>query len=119
MKIIIIEKLYPKIGHVNESIGYIENISLTISKWIQKDVTMHPPINILVNFNDSIEKNIKLQNIKLEDLLKNVILIIPILRNFQYHHHILESNTSKIFTINRYQLPIALAFCFTNFKTQR
>jgi hypothetical protein len=77
---------------------------------------MHPPINILVNFNDSIEKNIKLQNIKPKNLLKNVIPIIPISRNFQYHHHILESNTSETFTINRYQLPIAPAFCPTTSK---
>ncbi len=79
---------------------------------------MHPPVNVLANFNDFIEKNIKLQNIKLEGLPKNVIPIIPISRNFQYHHHILELNTSKTFTINRYQLPIALAFQLTNFKAQ-
>jgi len=30
----------------------------------------------------------------------------------------LESNTSKTFTINRYQLPIAPTFCLTNFKAQ-
>jgi hypothetical protein len=41
-------------------------------------------------------------NIELEGLPKNVIPIIPISRNFQYHHHILESNTSKTFTINIY-----------------
>jgi hypothetical protein len=27
---------YPKLGIVNRSIGYIRNISLTDSKWIQK-----------------------------------------------------------------------------------
>jgi hypothetical protein len=32
MKIIITKNLYPKLGHVNESSGYIENISLTNSK---------------------------------------------------------------------------------------
>jgi hypothetical protein len=102
MKIIIIEILYPKLGIVNGNIGYIENISLTYSEWIQKDVTIYPPINVLVNFNDFIKKNIKLQNIKLESLPTNVIAIIPISTNFQYHHHILESNTFKTFTINRY-----------------
>jgi len=76
------------------------------------------PINVLVNFNDFIEKNIRLQNIKLQGLPKNVISIISILRNFQYHYHILESNTSKTFIINRYQLPIALAFCLIDFKAQ-
>ncbi len=79
---------------------------------------MHPPINVLVNFNDFIEKNIKLQKIKLEGLFKNVIPIRFISRNFQYHRHILELNTSKTCTINRYQLPLALAFCLTNFKAQ-
>jgi hypothetical protein len=102
LKIIIIKNLYPILRIVNRSIGYIENISLIDSKWIQQNVTMHPPINVLINFNDFVEKNIRLQNIKLEGLPKNVIPIISILRNFQYHHHILESNTSKTFIINRY-----------------
>jgi hypothetical protein len=79
---------------------------------------MHSPINVLVNFNDFIEKNIKLQNIKLKGLFKNVVPIIPISMNFQYHHHILKSNTSKTFTINRHQLPLAPTFCFTDFETQ-
>jgi ATP-dependent exoDNAse (exonuclease V) alpha subunit len=118
MKIIIIENIYSKFIIVNGSIKYVENLSFTNSKWIQRDITMHPPINVLVNFNNFIEKNIKLQNIKLEGLLKNVIPIIPISRNLQYHHHILESNTSKTFTINRYQLSIAPTFSLTNFKTQ-
>jgi hypothetical protein len=34
MKIIIIEDLYSKLGIVNRSLGYIENISLTYLKWI-------------------------------------------------------------------------------------
>jgi hypothetical protein len=117
-KVIITKNLYLKLKIVNGSIRYIENISFIDSKLIQRDITMHPPINLLVNFNDFIEKNIKLQNIKLESLPKNVISIIPISRNFQYHHHILESTTSKTFTINKYQLPIAVAFCLTNFKAQ-
>jgi hypothetical protein len=83
MNIIIIENLYPKLGIVNGNVGYIENISLTYLEWIQKDITMYPPINVLVNFNDFIKKNIKLQNIKLESLPKNVIPIIPISTKFQ------------------------------------
>jgi hypothetical protein len=47
-----------------------KKISFVDFEWIQKDVTMHPPVNVLVNFNDFIEKNKKLQNIKLESLLK-------------------------------------------------
>jgi hypothetical protein len=116
MKIIIIENLYPKFEIVNESIGYIENMSFTNSKWIHKDVTMYPPINVFVNFNDFIEKNIKLQNVKLEGLPKNVIPIIPISRNFQYHHHILELNTSKTFIINNAN---CLSFLFHRFQSIR
>jgi hypothetical protein len=98
MKIIIIRILYPKFGIVIESIKYIKNISFKYSKWILKNITMHPTINVLVNFNDFIiKKNLKLQNLKLEGLPKNVIPIIPISRNFQYHHHILESNTSNVY----------------------
>jgi hypothetical protein len=96
-----------------------KKISFVDFEWIQKDVTMHPPVNVLVNFNNFIEKNKKLQNKKLESLLKNAIPIIPISKNFQYHHHILESNTFKTFTINRYQLPLALTFCLIDFKSQR
>jgi hypothetical protein len=114
----ITKKLYSKLRIINESISYIKNISFTNFEWIQKDVTMHPPINILIDFSDFIENNIKLQNIKLEGFPKNIIPIILILNNFQYHHHILESNTSKTFIINRYQLPLAPTFWFKNFKTQ-
>jgi hypothetical protein len=49
MKVIIIKNLYPKLGIVNGTIGYVENISLTKSHWIQCDEMMHPPINILVD----------------------------------------------------------------------
>jgi hypothetical protein len=52
MKIIIIESLYLKLRVVNGSIGYIKKISLVDVKWIHKDITLHTPINILVNFND-------------------------------------------------------------------
>jgi ATP-dependent exoDNAse (exonuclease V) alpha subunit len=54
MKVIITENLYPKLGIVNGTIGYVENISLTKSHWIQRDEMMHPPINILVDFNEII-----------------------------------------------------------------
>jgi hypothetical protein len=56
MKIIIIENVYPKLGIVNANIGYIKNTSFIDVKWIQKDITMHPPMNILINFNDFIKK---------------------------------------------------------------
>ncbi len=80
---------------------------------------MHSSINVLVNFNEFINKHINLQNITLDELPTNVIPIAPISKNFQYNHYILESNTSKNFTINRYQLPLAPTFCFTKFKVQR
>jgi hypothetical protein len=80
---------------------------------------MHSPINVLVNFNEFINKHINLQNITLDELPTNVIPIAPILKSFQYNHYIPKSNTSKNFTINRYQLLLAPTFCFTNFKAQR
>ncbi len=43
---------------------------LTNFEWIQKIVPIHPPLNVLINFNDFIEKKLKLQNIKLEGLPK-------------------------------------------------
>jgi hypothetical protein len=49
MKVIITKKLYHELGIVNRSIRYIENIFFINFEWIQKDVTMHPPINVLVN----------------------------------------------------------------------
>ncbi len=54
----------------------------------------------------------------LEGLPKNVIPIVLIFITFQHHHQILESNASKTFNINRYQLPLAHAFCLTYFKSQ-
>ncbi len=37
---------------------------------------MHPPINILINFNDFIKKHFNLQNITFENLPTNVITIV-------------------------------------------
>jgi hypothetical protein len=54
----------------------------------------------------------------LKGLPKNVIPIALIIRNFQYHHSIQGSNTSKTLNISCYQLPLASYFCLTNFKTQ-
>jgi hypothetical protein len=45
MKIVVIKNLYLKIKIVNEMIGYVQNISLTNSHWIQHDKLMHSPIN--------------------------------------------------------------------------
>jgi hypothetical protein len=45
MKFIVIKNLYPKIKIVNEMIGYVQNISLMNSHWIQHDKLMHSPIN--------------------------------------------------------------------------
>jgi hypothetical protein len=33
----------------------IENISFTYAKWIQEDVTMHPSMNVSINFNEFIK----------------------------------------------------------------
>jgi hypothetical protein len=37
MKVIVMENLFPKLGIVNGSINYIENISIIDAKWIQKN----------------------------------------------------------------------------------
>jgi hypothetical protein len=97
MKVIIMKNLYPKLWIVNENINYIENISITYVEWVQKNYTMHPPINVLINFNEFINKHKNLQNITFDGLLTNVIPIAPISRNFQYNHYIPKSNTSKNF----------------------
>lgn len=60
------------------------------------------PINVLIDFNKIIKKVVSLQNITLKGFSKNVILVLPISKSFQYHHHMLESNTSKTIIINRY-----------------
>jgi hypothetical protein len=56
MKVITIEDLYPKIGIVNGTIGYVQNISIKRRDWIHYDELMHPPMNILVDFTEFIEK---------------------------------------------------------------
>jgi hypothetical protein len=63
-------------------------------------------------------KNDTLQEITLEGLPKNVIPIVLISKTFQYHYQIPQSNTSKTFNINRYQLLLALVFCLIDFKSQ-
>jgi hypothetical protein len=118
MKVIIIENLYPKLGIVNGTINYIQNISANKSQWIQGDHSMHPPTNVYVDLNEFIKKHDTLQDITLESLPKNVIPIVLISKTFQYHHQISKSNTTKTFNINRYQLSLALAFCFTNVTSQ-
>jgi len=88
MKIIIIKNLYPKLGIVNGTIGYIQNILINESQWIQGDHSMHPPTNVYVILNKFIKKHDSLQDITLEGPPKNVIPIIPISITFQYHHQI-------------------------------
>jgi hypothetical protein len=94
LKIIIMEILYPKLGIINGSIGYIKNVLHRFWMDIKKcyNASTHKCCSEFEQFH---RKYIKLQNIKLQGFLKNVIPIIPISRSFQYHHHILESNTSK------------------------
>jgi hypothetical protein len=118
MKVIIIQNIYPKIIILKGTIGYVQSILLTKSHWVQHDNLMHPPINALINFNKFLQEHEMLQNINLKGLPMNVIPIAPIIRNFQYHHSIQGSNTSKTFNISHYQLPLASYFCWTNFKTQ-
>lgn len=79
MKVIITQNIYPKIVILKGTIGYVQNILLTKSHWIQHDNLMHPPINFLINFNEFIQKHEILQNINLKGLPKNVIPIAPII----------------------------------------
>jgi hypothetical protein len=88
MKIIIIEDLYPKLGIVNGTINYIQNISINKSQWIQGGHSMHPPTNVYVDLNEFIIKYDTLENITLQGLPKNVIPIILISKTFQHHHQI-------------------------------
>jgi hypothetical protein len=118
MKVIIIKNLYPKKRIVNGTIGYVQNIALTKSHWIEYDELMHPPINVFINFDEVIQYHETLQNMILEGLSKNVILIAPIIKIFQYQHFVQESNTFKTFNISQYQLPFAPTFCLIDFKVQ-
>lgn len=57
---------------------------------------MHIFLKILVNFNEFIaKKHVSLQDIILESLPKNVIPIVPILKNFQYHCVMYKIQTLK------------------------
>jgi hypothetical protein len=113
MKVIITQNIYPKTLILKGTIGYVQSILLTKSHWIQHDNLMHPPINVLINFNEFIQKHEMLQNINLKGLLKNVIPIALIIRNFQYHHSIQRSNTSKTFNISCYiSITTCLIFLF-------
>jgi hypothetical protein len=85
MKVIIIENLYLKLRIANGIVGYIQNILITKSQWIQKDHLMHLSINVIVALYKFIQKCDTLQNITLLGFPKNVILILPISRTCQYH----------------------------------
>ncbi len=50
MKVIITKYLYPKIGIVNGTIDYVQNISIKRRNWIHYNELMPPPMNILVDF---------------------------------------------------------------------
>jgi hypothetical protein len=65
MKVITMKNIYLKLGIVNGAIGYIQNISVNESQWIQQDRSMHPPTNVYVDLNEFIEKHDTLQNITL------------------------------------------------------
>jgi hypothetical protein len=91
MKIIITENLYPKLRIVNGTIGYIQNILINKSQWIQQNHSMHPPTNVYVDLNKFIEK-MPLYKRTLEGLPKNVVSIISISEPFniitKYHNKI-------------------------------
>jgi hypothetical protein len=78
---------------------------------------MHLTTNVIVALYKFIQKCDTLQNITLVGLPKNVILILPISRNYQYHQYIVKSNISKTFNISICHLPFAFTFCHTNSKS--
>ncbi len=83
-KRMITKKLYSKLRIINESISYITKY-IFHKFWMDTERCYNAsPINILIDFSDFIENNIKLQNIKLEGFPKKIIPIIQILNNFQY-----------------------------------
>jgi hypothetical protein len=102
IQIIITKTLYIYKIIVYGTFSYVQNILLTKSHWIQHDNLMHPPINVLIDFNEFILKNETLQDINLKGLPKNVKSITPITRNFQYHNSMQGSNISKTFNISHY-----------------
>lgn len=112
-----IEKVYLKLRIANGIVGYIQNILITKSWWIQKDHLMHLTTNVIVALDKFIQKCDTLQNITSLGLPKNVILILPISRTCQYHQYIIKSNISKTFNISICQLPLAFTFCHTNSKS--
>ncbi len=112
MKVIITKNLYQKIRIVNGTIGYVQNISLTKSHWIQYDELMHPSINVLIDFN----KIMKLYKTTLKGLPKNVIPIATITRNFQYHHFVQESNTFETFNIININYHLLQLFVWPTLK---
>ncbi len=118
IKVVIIKNLYFQLRIFSGNIGYIKNIALRNIEWIWKHITMHPPINILINFNDFIKKTLQFTKHNIWKPPYKCHNNSTISKNFQYHHQILKSNTFKTFTINRYQLPLAQVFCFTNCKAQ-
>jgi hypothetical protein len=89
---------------------------LVMSKIFHHDYLMHPPINILIDFNEFIQKDETLQDINLKGLLQNITPIAPIIKIFQYYHQVQGSNTSKTFNINHYQLTLILTFCLITLK---
>lgn len=111
MKVMMIEKVYLKLRIANGIVGYIQNILITKSQWIQKDHLMHLTTNVFVALDKFIQKCDTLQNITSLGLPKNVILILPISRTCQYHQYIIKSNISKTFNIGICQLPLAFTFC--------
>jgi len=64
MKVIIIKNMYPKLRIVNGTIGYVQNIIITKSHWIQKNHSMHLPTNVFVDLNESILKHDILRFVK-------------------------------------------------------
>ncbi len=58
--------MYHKLGIANENANSIQDIILIDIQWIQQDLMMHLPINVLATFDEFIKKHVTLQEVTLD-----------------------------------------------------
>lgn len=57
---------YHKLGIANENANSIQDIIFINIKWIQQDLLMHLPTNVLATFDEFIKKHVTLQDVTLD-----------------------------------------------------